>query len=487
VTAALSFALLPVLVRYAGTEAYGVYLLVGSISGYFGLLDFGIGSALTRFAAEARGRDDTRGVERAVAVAFLYYAAVGAVAATLLLGLVPFATRFLTFDPALEETARRLLVLGAAGALVLWPTNTFRTAAEAQQRFHLSAGVSAAFQVAGLLAGTAALAAGLGVEMLLAANIAAALAANVAISLALRRGPAAVRLRLGAADRATFRTMRQFGGYMFVGSLASFAIFQLDHLVVASFLSLGAVTVYNVAWTLQGAVKMIDNLVAGPPWVAGAEMEGRDDLAGQQRLLLRGTRYIACFFVPALVILAIFADALVVTWMGPSFREAVLPARILVLGWIVVSLWETGAGLATAKGAVRSFAALSLVHAVLNVGLSLALAGPFGVVGVALGTAIPFVLMAPLMWRVVLRTVRLRPTDVATAVASAALPPALAGGVTALLLTLAVPPSSLRATIVEMAMAYGAAALCAWVLSLTADDRGLFRHVARRLLPLPDL
>ena len=52
-------------VRALGTEQFGIWALIGSILGFIGLLDLGIGPSLIRFAAEQRGRDDARGDERA--------------------------------------------------------------------------------------------------------------------------------------------------------------------------------------------------------------------------------------------------------------------------------------------------------------------------------------------------------------------------------------------------------------------------------------
>jgi len=477
--AVVTFAALPVVVAYAGTEAYGLYVLVLTVSGYFALLDFGVGTAVTRLIAERHAQGDAPGIARVIATAVLHHAGVGLVVAAALVTLATFGDRVLDVDGALRDTGRRLLLVGAGAALLTWPTSIIRAVAEGLQRFHAVAAVGAGFQAAGTLAGVAALAAGAGIEAVLALSALATVSGNLALATVVRRTLPALRVGWRAADRATLRAIVRFSAWMFLGSVSSVAIFQLDHLIVAAFTSVGAVAVYHVAWTLLGAVKMLDNLVKGPPWIAGAELAGRGDRDGQQRLVLQGTRYVAGLFLPLVVVVIVFAAPLIRHWMGPGFADAVLPARVLLAGWIVVSLWEVGAGVVTASGRVARLTLIALLGAALNVALSVALVRPLGLVGVALGTAIPTVLVAPLVWRTIVVTLDLRAARLLRACAAGLVPTLVAAGVAAGLRA-AAPPASLVATLLEMGIAFSAAGAAAWATALSRDDRALVRAVVTR-------
>ena len=48
----IGFLMFPFIIRHVGIEDYGLYLLVGAFVGYFGLLDFGVGSALVKYVAQ---------------------------------------------------------------------------------------------------------------------------------------------------------------------------------------------------------------------------------------------------------------------------------------------------------------------------------------------------------------------------------------------------------------------------------------------------
>ena len=52
------FILTPFLVRSLGDAGYGAWILVGSISSYFWLLDFGLGASVTKFVSELKATGD---------------------------------------------------------------------------------------------------------------------------------------------------------------------------------------------------------------------------------------------------------------------------------------------------------------------------------------------------------------------------------------------------------------------------------------------
>ena len=178
----------------------------------------------------------------------------------------------------------------------------------------------------------------------------------------------------------------------------------------------------------------------------------------------------------------LFADPLIPHWMGEGFRDSVLPARILVAGWLVASLWETGAGMVTAKGIVRPLTLIALASAGLNLALSVTLVRIIGITGVALGTTLPFLVVAPFVWRVILKTLDVKPSRLfAEALRGAILPLLVCTGAGASLLRL-MPPPTLALTLLEMALVYAIALGTAWVSALDAEDQRLAQDLGKRFL-----
>ena len=80
VTAVVGFMLTPIVVQSLGNTRYGLWTLVLSITGYFGLLDLGIRSSVSRFLTRHLALNDQTGLNRTASTAFVILACGGIVA-----------------------------------------------------------------------------------------------------------------------------------------------------------------------------------------------------------------------------------------------------------------------------------------------------------------------------------------------------------------------------------------------------------------------
>src|SRR6266852_2597566 len=73
----------PFLIRRLTTETYGLWVLIGSVVGYFGFTDFGVRSATGRQVAFYRGREDNVMVNKTINTSLVLLAASGFVVTVL--------------------------------------------------------------------------------------------------------------------------------------------------------------------------------------------------------------------------------------------------------------------------------------------------------------------------------------------------------------------------------------------------------------------
>ena len=126
VTVIVSFALFPFIVSHVGKEIYGAYLIVISITGYFGLLDFGMKSALTKYVSEYHGKKDLNGINKIINASFSFYIIVGILISILFFLSSIYFTRFFNVDPVNVTIMRNLFVVASLSSLFVWPMSTFR-------------------------------------------------------------------------------------------------------------------------------------------------------------------------------------------------------------------------------------------------------------------------------------------------------------------------------------------------------------------------
>jgi len=74
-----AFVSVPFTIKYLGTERYGLWMTVSSISAMLAFSDFGMGNGLLSKVAEASGRNDREAAARAVTSALVMLTAVAAI------------------------------------------------------------------------------------------------------------------------------------------------------------------------------------------------------------------------------------------------------------------------------------------------------------------------------------------------------------------------------------------------------------------------
>src|SRR5439155_15911270 len=127
---------------------------------------------------------------------------------------------------------------------------------------------------------------------------------------------------------------------------------------------------------------------------AVSEREAQGDLDGVRRVLLRGTRYVLYIVLPIHLGLVLFGSPFLARWVGgPQYAEWCFPAMAILSATLTIGVAQSvAARILYGLGALRLFARMALVEAVLNLALSRALVGPMGREGVAIAVAGPNVL-----------------------------------------------------------------------------------------------
>src|ERR1700756_4849027 len=69
----------PFIVHHLGDEAFGLWILIFSVTGYYGLFDLGIRSSIVRYVAKYSATGEYDELNRLVNTAMFSYTAIGAV------------------------------------------------------------------------------------------------------------------------------------------------------------------------------------------------------------------------------------------------------------------------------------------------------------------------------------------------------------------------------------------------------------------------
>jgi len=195
-----------------------------------------------------------------------------------------------------------------------------------------------------------------------------------------------------AIKRHALQLLGNTGGMFFVIQITVLLVFQTDNIIIAHFAGVAQVTPYSVAYRLFGYAMLIQNLVFPNLWAAYAEAISRRDIAWVRRTY-RFNLAFSTFSTAAIAIPLIFFAGLIIDRWASSAAVGPFPLYIWMAAWTIINASMSAVScLLSASGRIKTQMFYATATATVNIGVTLALIGPWGITGVIAGTVIAYVL-----------------------------------------------------------------------------------------------
>src|SRR6202790_1248 len=134
---AVGIFLSPFILHRLGDAAFGIWVLIFSVTGYYGLFDMGIRSSIIRYVSKYAATGDSDKLARFVNTALLSYTGIGIVTMALTLALSTSIERMFHIPPEMHGQARWLLLMVGASVSLGFPLGVFGGMLEGLQRFYI--------------------------------------------------------------------------------------------------------------------------------------------------------------------------------------------------------------------------------------------------------------------------------------------------------------------------------------------------------------
>jgi O-antigen/teichoic acid export membrane protein len=484
VSGAVSFFLSPFIVRHLGNSAYGVWVLLVSMTGYLGFLDLGIRGAVTRYVAKFHSQGDHERSSWTVSSACGLFLSAGAIAVVAAFIFSVFAVPHFKIPPAYLKAAQLVVLLAGLNVAISLISGVFGGVIVGLQRFDLLSSIAIGGIGLRAMAILIALGNGKGLVTLALIQLGGTLC-ELLLGLAVaRKLYPELRIGIGNVRRDHVALVFSFGFYAFLLHLSNYFIFFTDALVIGAFVSVSMVTFFAIGGNLANYGR---DLVGGfsrtmTPLASKLEVEaGRE---GLQHAILKQARYCALAMWPIFITLIFRGSSFIGLWMGSSYAE--LSGHVL---WILSVPWFVGTGTSVVASAMlgisqhKRVVPFALAEGLGNLLLSIALVKSMGILGVAWGTALPNLAIGILFWPwYIRRTLGIPLRDYAF---SLWLRPAIAM-LPFTFFTLAVNrwwhASNLLFFFAQVAAIYPSALVGVWYLGLSSEERHIYAQFLSRVL-----
>jgi len=390
---------MPKLVNFLGHTSFGLFSLAWVVISYLAFLDVGVNRAATKFVSEHLAEQDhesTSQIVRTALVANLTLGLFGGLAVVLLTPYLVHSVFKVSAD--LESQARMTFYAVGLAVPVLLLQGVFRAVLSSFQRFGWINAVNAVtttaqWGAAGMLAWK-----GHGVALVVFSTVVARILATAAYGAVLYRLLPDLQLFRAHGMHGLPRLLR-FGSWVTVSQLVSPLLVYLDRVLIASFVSLAAVTLYTVPYEVMTRLRVIPSSLGNTLYPAFSERGMVGQQAQLQWLYQGSLRYLLILMLPGILFLFVFGTDLMSLWMGTQFAHqtsAIL--QILAVGALANALAYVPYNALQALGRPDLTGKFHLLELPLYVLLCVTLIPRWGIGGAALTSTVRFTLDAGLLF-----------------------------------------------------------------------------------------
>ena len=271
--------LAPIIVHRLGSTRYGVWTLVVSLTGYFGILDLGLRQSVGRFVARYMALHDEENVNRTISNAIAMLGLAGALG---FLGTViaNFGFGLFNVDPNFQTDARIALLIAGVNISIALPMSVFNAVLFSLERFDVVTGITIVGALMRFTLVILVLSRGHGLIALALVTLVASTAEYVSAALCAKALYRPLLPRRSYVSWVGCKSLFTFGIYRFIWIVANQLIFYTDSLVIGVFLNAAAITYYVIAGSLINYGRNIVSLASDTFFPAATKLDAKNDLAG---------------------------------------------------------------------------------------------------------------------------------------------------------------------------------------------------------------
>jgi O-antigen/teichoic acid export membrane protein len=377
----------PYIVHTLGLNLYGILVLIGITTNYFGIVEMGLGQATIKFLVDSSSRQDWPEFARVFWTSSLSYLVLGVVGALGMVACAPLLI-FLLKIPAEERTVTsHAFVVSAIALIVSLQVGLASSVVRALERFEWISRIGLGIGVAQGLLTVVLLYSRYSLVGVMIGSTALQGFALVAYALLVR--VLVPELGLAKWDQKTFRRLAGFGAYVSISQFIGPLLVHLEKFILGSLVAIGVVTYYTVPYNVINAVSLFPASIAVVTFPAFARLHSEGSGENARELYIRGTKLVFGSVLPIAIAIGVFARQILTLWMGKEFGDnSARVMQVLAAALVISAIASLPYQLLQAIRRPDLTAKFHILELVLHIPLCFWLISAFGLTGAAVAWAV---------------------------------------------------------------------------------------------------
>lgn len=372
---------IPFYISKISTEGYGIWILIGTITGYLSLVQLGIGPAVTKYIAEYNARKDLSAVIDTVNAALLFSLVIGIVAGIIIFIASPIFVRVFNVPLSLEKDAITSLKIGGLFFFLYLLLNVYLAIFVGLQRFDISNLLNILRTVLFAFLSCLMLISKYGIAGLSFANVVVNLFIVVVghfMTIYTIKGYRFSFLRLLSSLKIIFN----YSIYSFISQAASLFNSRLAEIIIGVLLGPSAVTFFNVPSRLVGLFASGSSSISSILFPIASELQAENDISKIKRTFLKSSEYFSLLILPVYFIFVFFSKSLLELWISPDIaNNSYKIMSVYSVAYLISGLTVVPSQFLRGFGKVKFIARFSVGIIVVSIFAYFPLINLFGIIG----------------------------------------------------------------------------------------------------------
>jgi O-antigen/teichoic acid export membrane protein len=396
-TVLISFFMMPFVIHSLGDKWYGLWIIIGSLMGYYSVMDFGLLSATQRYIAKAINGSqqellkvfNTSSVALSILGFFILLVSIGIWA----------SCEYFVDDLEVLAVLKTLIIIAGVKSALMLPFLVYGALLSAKLRFDIAAYLELFKLFLRTLLIVYFLLDGEGILALAYITLGCETVGYFILAYFAKKqfSKNYIFYSFRFFDFQLLKELVHFGKFAFINELGNTFTNQADSFVVSKYQGLAAVTHYNIALTIYSyAGQFISTTIYGLTTLFTISKSESDEKLRSNFLLFTEITAIATIFTASAMI--IFGGEFIVLWMGDEFADSY--DILIVFGFVLLFnyIHKTSVPLFFSLAMHKKMAYWSLGEGILNLIFSIVLVKHYGLIGVALGSLIACILFKMVLY-----------------------------------------------------------------------------------------
>ena len=397
ITSLMNILFVPLFISHLGAAEYGVYKIINSFAGYLLIMDFGIGTIVTRYVSLYNSKGDIRQRNRCVATSVIV--SMMLVTIVMIIGLTLktqinniYKNSMTTEQLALAHDLYLMMIINIALSMIC---HLFSGYVNAYERFIVSNALATGRLMLRIIIILALLFTGHTARLIIATDLFLT-AALLIIYMLYCFTKLDMKINLKQFDKSLLVGYFMFSGAVLLQSVVNQVNNSVDNMILGVMSSPEVVTMYSSGMTIYGLYVALPQTVANVFLPQATRLFGEklpdDDGTKLTDFVVRPGRYEAMICMAILIGFTLLGKDFIALWIGNEYSDAWMVALLLMVPFTIPLCENVMITILNAQNK-RMFRSVVLFGvAGLNVLLTVFLVGRVGFIGAAIGTCVSVIL-----------------------------------------------------------------------------------------------